>query len=162
MYKRYRSHEETPLLPADLNDIVEKYKHIFTVYSDIPDKHSIYPEVKRTPNKLSVLFPLKEHPIHGKTGLLATEKYDNEGFVTEYHYQWKLLIPKKGVHLSQVTAWENEAHSYPKYQTASEPHHHHHDPGDRSKRKENWDVRTLDEILGFIEKYIVSKREYMP
>src|SRR5699024_9839767 len=106
--------------------------HFFTFYSHIPGKEPVYPEVKKTAKKLSVLFPLKEHPVHGKTGLLATEKYSNEGFVIEYHYQWKLLIPKKGVRLSHISAWENESHNNPKYQTATEPHHHHHIPGDRS------------------------------
>jgi len=35
------------------------------------------------------------------------EKYDNEGFVTEYHYQWMLLISEKGARLSHISAWEN-------------------------------------------------------
>ncbi|GAE94932.1 hypothetical protein JCM21714_4132 [Gracilibacillus boraciitolerans JCM 21714] len=120
---------------------------------------------KRTNNKLSVLFPLKEHPVHGKTGLHATEKYKN-GFVAEYHYQWKIIIPKMGKLYHHISAWENEPHdaswTREKFKIKSESHHHHHVPGDREQRKENWDTLTLDDAFSFVAHYIHSGEEYKP
>jgi len=46
-------------------------------------------------DKLSVLFPLKEHPIHGITGLQATEKYDDNGYVKESGVLIIYFIPIK-------------------------------------------------------------------
>ncbi|MFD1363351.1 hypothetical protein [Lentibacillus salinarum] len=86
---------EKILLPADIPEILGKYGDLFCNYTQLPSKDSIYGNYKRTNHKLSVLFPLIEHPVHGKTGLHATEKYE-DGFVIEYHYQWKIIIPKMG------------------------------------------------------------------
>ena len=65
------------LLPADLDKILEKYGHLFQAYKNLSDRDSIYSNIKLTTTKMSVLFPLKEHPVHGATGLHATEKYGN-------------------------------------------------------------------------------------
>lgn len=73
------------LLPADLDQILEKYGHLFKTYRNLSNSNSIYSNFKLTTTKLSVLFPLKEHPVHGATGLHATEKYDKNRFVKEYH-----------------------------------------------------------------------------
>lgn len=147
-----------------MNEILEKYGHLLSSYVNLRERDSIFSRYKRTTNKLSVLFPLKEHPIHGITGLHATEKYDKEGFVKEYHYQWKTLIPKKGIRFSHISAWENEPHNGPntldKYKVTSEPHHHHHVPGDRKQRQENFHVHTLDAAFAFIKEYIESGNEY--
>ena len=117
-------------------------------------------------DKLSVLFPLKEHPIHGITGLQATEKYDDNGYVKEYHYQWKVLVPKYGIIYSHISAWENEPHDHPstpeEYKVNSEPHHHHHVPYDRHQRKDNYDIHSLESAFAFIAKYIESGEEYKP
>lgn len=61
------------LLPADIPVILEKYGNILATYENIPGRDFIYPDFKLTTNLLSALFPLKEHPIHGKTGLHAIE-----------------------------------------------------------------------------------------
>ncbi len=153
------------LLPADINNILDKYGHLLQSYTGLIEKDSIYANYKLTSNKLSVLFPLKEHPVHGITGLHATEKYKN-GYVKEYHYQWKIIIPKKGIRFSHISAWENEPHNAPNTpkedKVDSEPHHHHHVPGDRKCRKDNFDVQTLEAAFAFIAKYIESGEEYIP
>lgn len=71
------------LLPADINEILNKYGHLLQSYTNLRERDSVFANYKLTTNKLSILFPLKEHPIHGITGLHATEKYDNNGFVKE-------------------------------------------------------------------------------
>ncbi|SET40441.1 hypothetical protein SAMN05216389_110135 [Oceanobacillus limi] len=156
---------EKVLLPADIPDILEKYGDLLCNYPQLPTKDSIYGNYKRTNKKLSVLFPLIEHPVHGKTGLHATEKYE-DGYVTEYHYQWKIIIPKMGKLFHHISAWENEPHDAPwtpgKYKVKSEPHHHHHVPGNRDQRKENWDILTLDNAFSFVAHYIRSRDEYKP
>lgn len=153
------------LLPADLDAILEKYGHLLHAYKNLSDKNSIYANYKRTTNKLSVLLPLKEHPVHGATGLHATEKYKN-GFVKEYHYQWKIIIPKQGILLSHISAWENESHSDSntpeEFNVNSEPHHHHHVPGNRRERKDNFEIHTLDAAFAFVARYIESGEEYKP
>lgn len=154
------------LLPADLEEILEKYGHLFKAYQKLGERDSIYSNFKRTTTKLSVLFPLKEHPVHGITGLHATEKYDKDGFVKEYHYQWKIIIPKQGVLLSHISAWENEPHSNPntpeEFKVNSEPHHHHHVPGNRKERNDNFKIHTLDAAFAFVAKYIENGKEYKP
>lgn len=154
------------LLPADIHEILNKYHYLLQNYTNLREPNSIFTTFKRTSNKLSVLFPLKEHPIHGITGLHATEKYDESGHVIEYHYSWKIISPKQGVIYSHISAWENEPHAEPdtleKFIVHSEPHHHHHVPGDRRQRKENFDVHTLDAAFAFVEKYIESGDEYKP
>lgn len=101
------------LLPADIDDILEKYDDILESYQNFQERNSIYGSFKRTNRKLDVLFPFKEHPVHGITGLYATEKYDKNRHVREYHYQWKRLIPKEGIMFSHISAWENEPHEAP-------------------------------------------------
>ncbi|AOH57050.1 hypothetical protein ABE28_022115 [Peribacillus muralis] len=154
------------LLPADIPDIMERYRDIITHYDSIPGSDHIYPEYKRTRKLLSVLFPLREHPVHGKTGLHAIERYDDEDHVRKYSYQWKLIIPrmsKKGYHIS---AWGNDPHDHEdtplEFIVKSEPHHHHHVPGDWSKRQDNWNVWALEEALEFVAQYIRSGQEYKP
>lgn len=113
-----------------------------------------------------MLFPLIEHPIHGKTGLHVTEKYNEFGYVREYHYQWKIIVPKKGKLYSHIAAWENDSHDKDwtpnEYKVATEPHHYHHVPGDRKQRKENYDIWTLDDAFTFVAKYIETGEEYKP
>ncbi|KOP79480.1 hypothetical protein AMS59_06920 [Lysinibacillus sp. FJAT-14745] len=154
------------LLPADILEISKKYSHLLTNYPNLRERDSIFASIKRTSNKLSVLFPLKEHPIHGITGLHATEKYDENGYVKEYHYSWKRIIPKQGVIYNHISAWENEPHddsnTPEKYKVNSEPHHHHHVPGDRHQRKDNFDIHTLDTAFAFVANYIESGEEYKP
>ncbi|MGM8366804.1 hypothetical protein ACLIBG_15230 [Virgibacillus sp. W0181] len=154
------------LLPADIDDILQDYGDYLKSYQNLHTKSSIYASFKRTKTKLDVLFPLKEHPIHGITGLHAIEKYDEKGYVKEYHYQWKRIIPKTGIKFSHISAWENEAHNAPntsyEYIVDTEPHHHHHIPGERKHRKENYDIRTLDAAFNFVVHYIRSGKEYKP
>lgn len=154
------------LLPADINQILDQYGHLLQAYTNLPDRDSIFANYKITTKKLSVLFPLKEHPVHGITGLHATEKYKDDGSVKEYHYQWKIIIPKQGIKYSHISAWENEPHDAiwtPKeYIVASEPHHHHHVPGDRKQRKENFNIHTLEDAFAFVTEYIESGKEYKP
>ncbi|MGD6796287.1 hypothetical protein [Metabacillus indicus] len=154
------------LLPADITVILDQYGHLLQSYTNLTDRHSVFATFKLTTTKLSILFPFKEHPVHGITGLHATEKYDDNGFVKEYHYQWKVIIPKQGVLFSHISAWENEPHDDPKtpekYKVNSEPHHHHHIPGDRHQRKDNYDVQTLKSAFAFVSRYIESGSEYKP
>lgn len=153
------------LLPADLPSILEEYKDIFENYGDIYGKDKVYPRMKLTSNLLSVLFPLIEHPVYGKTGLLAIEKY-KDGKVTKYMYHWKIIIPKKGKHKQHISAWGNDPHDAkntpPQLQFKSEPHHHHHIPGDWNKRQDNWDVWTLDDAFRFVAHFIRNGEEYKP
>ncbi|ASK64232.1 hypothetical protein CFK37_19810 [Virgibacillus phasianinus] len=145
---RNKNHVQTPLRPAKIPDILKKYGHLLTSHENVPGKDRIYPNLKKTNNVLSVLFPLEEHPVHGKTGLLATEKYI-DGIVSKYSYQWKIIIPKLGKLNHHISAWGNDPHNAtwtrPEYRVESEPHHHHHVSGDWKARKENWDVWTLNE-----------------
>lgn len=156
----------TRLLPANLDDILEKYEDILESYQNLHERNSIYASFKLTKVKLDVLFLLKEHSIHGITGLHATEKYDKKGFVIEYHYQWKRIIPKQGIMFSHISAWENESHDAPNtptsYLVETEPHHHQHVPGNRTLRIENKETRTLIAVFKFISKYIRSGKEYRP
>lgn len=135
-------------------------------YQNLKERNSIYGTFKLTHKKLDVLFPLKEHPVHGITGLHATEKYDKSGHVSEYHYQWKRIIPKQGILFSHISAWENEPHDASNtpdaYKVATEPHHHHHIPGARKHRKENYDVRTLETAFKFVVPYLEGGKEYAP
>lgn len=154
------------LPPADLDDILDNYVDILESHINLRNKNSFYGNYKRTKTKLDVLFPFREHPVHGITGLHATEKYDREGYVQEYHYQWKRIIPKTGIIFSHISAWENEPHDAPntpsEYLVETEPHHHHHVPGDRKRRKENYDVLTLGDAFKFVCLYIRSGEEYKP
>lgn len=156
----------SPLLPADIDDILDSFGDILVSYQNFHEKNSIYGSFKRTKSKLDVLFPLKEHPIHGITGLHATEKYDENGYVREYHYQWKIIILKKGIMFSHISAWENEPHEASntpdEYLVVTEPHHHHHIPGNRKQRKANYDIRTLEAAFKFVAVYIRSGKEYKP
>lgn len=135
-------------------------------YKNLQERNSIYGSIKLANSQLNVLFPFKEHPIHGITGLHATEKYSEEGFVREYHYQWKIIIPKQGIRFSHITAWENEPHDTPdtseEFKVATEPHHHHYIPGARKRRKENYNIRTLKAAFQFVAPYIESGSEYKP
>lgn len=155
-----------PNTAANMDLISHKFGHLLENYIDVKEKKSIYPSVSLSKSKLRVLFPLKEHPIHGKTGLDALEIYDEQGFVTEYHYQWKSIIPKQGIIFSHISAWENEPHNLSEtpldFIVESEPHHHHYIPGERHHRQDNWDVWTLQEAFEFIEFYIESGNEYIP
>lgn len=159
------NHSVSPLLSADIDEILDKYGDILQSYVNLREKNSIYASYKQTDKKLDILFPFKEHPIHGITGLHATEKYDENGHVKEYHYQWKRIIPKQGVKYSHISAWENERHNKPdtpeKFIVETDPHHHHI-PGDRSQRKENYHYRTLDAVFNFVAHYIRSGEEYKP
>lgn len=127
------------LQPADLDIILESYEDILQSYQNHKDKNSIYGTFKKTNRKLEVLFLLKEHPIHGITGIHAVEKYNEKGFVKIYHYQWKRIIPKEGIANSHISAWENEPHANKNIPTEfvvkTEPNHHHHIPGERKKEK---------------------------
>lgn len=154
------------LLPADIDAILEEYGDILESYQNFRERNSIYATVKQTKSKLDILFPLKEHPIHGITGIPAVEKYDANGIVRKYHYQWKRIIPKEGIMFSHISAWENESHGDPntpaKYLVKTEPHHHHYKPGDRKARKENYNTRTLEAVFEFVAIYIRSGNEYKP
>lgn len=163
--KKYVDVNQT-LPPADIDEILSKYGHLLATYPIIAEKGPVYPEYKKTKKILSVLFPLKEHPVHGITGLHAVERYDNSGYVKRYSYQWKVIYPKKGKHYKHISAWENEPHdaewTSAEFIVMSEPHHHHHVPCDRRKRKENWNVWTLDDAFAFIQEYIETGKEYKP
>lgn len=154
------------LYPADIEDILDKFEDLLKSYPNLKEKNSIYTSLKLTKRKLDVLFPLKEHPIHGITGLHAVEKYDRHGFVKEYHYQWKRIIPKQGIRFSHISAWENEPHDAPNtptaFKVATEPHHHHHVPGERKHRQANYNIHTLEAALEFVAHFIVSSEEYKP
>lgn len=77
-----------PLLhPADIEDILEDYAYLLVSYQNLRERNSVYGSYKRTSKKLDILFPFKEHPVHGITGLHAVEKYDDRGYVRKYHYQ---------------------------------------------------------------------------
>jgi hypothetical protein len=160
-----QSRQQTEQLhPADLQEILERYGELLQTYSNLKVRESIFGNYKRDTKRLEILFPLREHPVHGITGLHVIELYDEAGYVREYHYSWKIIIPKMGKLLNHISAWENESHDAPgtpeRFITKTEPHHHHHIPGDRSKRQENWNVRTLEQAFEFIKPYIESEKPY--
>ncbi|BBH23263.1 hypothetical protein Back11_46080 [Paenibacillus baekrokdamisoli] len=144
----------TQLLPANLGNIFRKYEKWIEVYQNFRDKNSAHGDFFKSPKRIEIIFPLKEHPVHGITGLHVIERYDDHGYVREYQYMWKVIVPKIGVQLNHISSWGNEPHNAPgtnpKFITDTEPHHHHHVPGDRSQRKENWDVHTLEQAFEFI------------
>lgn len=154
----------TTLLPANLGSILKKYDKWIEVYTNFTGKNSVHGEFHKSPKRIEIIFPLKEHPHHGVTGLHAIEKYDDAGFVQEYQYMWKVIVPKMGVQLNHISSWGNEAHNSPgtksEYITDTEPHHHHHVPGDRSKRQSNWNVHTLEQAFEFIIPFLESGEEY--
>ncbi|MFD2412737.1 DUF6516 family protein [Paenibacillus rhizoplanae] len=153
------------LLPANLFNITAQFGHLLETYPNVPGNSGIYGNYKRNTNKLDVLFPLKEHPVHGITGLHALESYDDAGYVRRYTYSWKIIIPKMGISLHHISAWGNDPHDLPdtpeEFKVITEPHHHHHIPGNRRHRKENWDVHTLEEAFNYVEPYIVNGIEYI-
>lgn len=55
----------TILFSADIDDILNKYGDILDSYHNLLERNSIYASFKRTKTRLDVLFPLKEHPVHG-------------------------------------------------------------------------------------------------
>lgn len=121
----------TQLLPADMDQIIEDFGHLFQVYPRFNDKNSIYADYRRTPKKLEVLFPLLMHPTHGITGLHAPELYDDAGTVREYQYAWKRIIPVEGIKkYSHICSWGNDSHpaetTLAELCVNTEPHHHHH------------------------------------
>lgn len=154
------------LLPADISEILDKYQHLLESRYNYRGKSSIFTGFKRTRKRLEILFPLKKHPIHGITGLHVVENYNNVGYIRLYQYNWKVIIPKSGVQKSHISSWGNDSHDAnwtPKeYKVITEPHHHHFDPRNRGKRKESFDVRTLDQAFSFIERYIETGLEYFP
>lgn len=165
-----RGNTNTPgidiLLPADIDDLLEKYGQYLKSYTQMRDKESIYANFKKTPKRLDVLFPLIEHPVHGITGIHAVENYYKSGYVRQYQYQWKIIIPKMGIQMSHISGWGNDPHDAEwtpeEYKVKTEPHHHHYDPKDRKKRRENYDVRTLEQVFAFVTKYLDSGKEYKP
>lgn len=152
------------LYPANIQEILEEFNDLFQVYDKLVDRDSIYASFRADTKRLEVLFPLREHPIHGITGLRACEKYNDNGYVQRYEYQWKRIIPKSGIQTSHIASWGNDPHDANwtpgMYRVHSEPHHHHYDPMDRKKRRSNWEVRTLRNALLFVKHYIDSGEEY--
>lgn len=154
------------LLPADVDDILEKYGHLLKSYPNLRDHESIFANFKRTNKRLEVLFPLIEHPIHGVTGLHSVENYNEAGYVRLYQYHWKIIISKLGVQLNHISGWGNEPHDAEgtpeEYRIKTEPHHHHYDPTDRKKRRENYTVRTLDQAFAFVAEFLENGKKYEP
>jgi len=154
------------LLPAMMDDILEEYGHYLQSHSQLNVGESIFGNYKRTMKRLEVLFPLIEHPVHGITGIHAVENYDDAGCVRQYQYQWKIIVPKMGIQLSHISGWGNDPHDAEwtpeEYKVTTELHHHHYDPNDRKKRRENFEVRTLDQVFTFVTKYLDSGIEYKP
>ncbi|WCF11388.1 DUF6516 family protein (plasmid) [Paenibacillus thiaminolyticus] len=152
------------LYPADIQEILEEFEHLLQVYDNFRDRESIYSNFIIDVKRLEVVFPLREHPIHGITGLRAYEKYDDAGYVLRYDYQWKRIVPKMGIQLSHITSWGNDPHDAPdtpeEYRVETEPHHHHYDPQNRKNRCENYNIRTLRDAFKFIEPYILEGKEY--
>jgi hypothetical protein len=157
---------DNPLLyPADISEILDDFGHLLAVYENLPERDSIFGSYRRTNKRLEVIFPLIEHPIHGITGLIAIEKYNEAGYVERYDYIWKRVLPKEGIQTAHITSWGNEPHNAiwtpDSYKIVTEPHHHHFDPTDRKKRKENYDVRTLRQAFSFVGEYITTGKEYV-
>lgn len=73
---------DPPLLPADLDEILEDFGFLLENHTGFKDRESVYGSYKRDRKALLVIFPLKVHPIHGITGLRAYEKYDDTGTIS--------------------------------------------------------------------------------
>lgn len=152
-FKQKQPLENALLYPADMYVILDKYGHLLKSYPNLREKESVFANYRRTIKRLEVLLPLKEHPVHGITGLHVVENYDEAGYIRRYQYNWKIIIPRLGVKLHHISAWGNEPHDAEwtpnEYCIETEPHHHHYDPEDRRKRKENYNVRTLDQAFQY-------------
>jgi len=152
------------LLPADIDGILDEFGSYLKSYTRLAERESIFANYKRSTKKLEVLFPLIEHPIHGITGLHVVENYNDAGFVSKYHYQWKVIVPKMGIQTSHISGWGNDSHhavtTPEEYKVKTEPHHHHYDPSDRKKRRENYDVRSLQQVFKFVASYLDSGLQY--
>lgn len=153
------------LTPSDIGEVLEKYEDIISQYSVGKGKEYV-PRYEKNERYMKAVIPLKEHPEYGITGIVALETYNDDGLVEQYSYSWRILYPKKGNHAGHITAWENEPHDSPntptKYRVATEPHHHHHVPFDRRQRKENYDVRTLNDAFSKVAEFIRSGKPYTP
>ncbi|UJL46758.1 hypothetical protein KFZ58_02035 [Virgibacillus sp. NKC19-16] len=154
------------LLPADIDDILVTYGYLLKSYKHLYNRNSIFANFRRTNKRLEVLFPLIEHPVLGITGLHAVENYNEKGYIRLYQYNWKIIIPKKSIQLSHISGWGNDPHNAEwtpdEFKIETEPHHHHYDPHDRTKRRANYDVRSLEQAFNFIKKYIETGKEYNP
>lgn len=164
----YDSPTEEKLLPTNILEVLEKFASFLKHYKQIGPTYKKddvgYVEYERKSKKLRVLFPLKEHPIHGITGIEISEKYNDEDYVERYIYVWKKILPKAGVSSSHICGWGNDPHNAPntpdEYKVDTEPHHHHYDPKDRKHRKNNFRVRTVEDVFDFVVPYILSGKEY--
>lgn len=152
-------------LPSDIEEILEKYEDIISQYAVGKGKEYV-PRYERNERFMRAIIPLKEHPEYGITGMVAFETYDEDGRIERYSYSWRILHPKRGKHAGHITAWENDPHDSPntppEYRVTTEPHHHHHVPFDRRQRKENYDVRTLDDAFSKVAEFVRSGKPYTP
>jgi len=159
-----RSDRAEILFPTDMDRILEKYEDVIENYPHLENRDPLYARYEQDTEKLIAVIPLKKHPVYGITGFVGYEKYNDEGLVERYSYAWRILVPKLGNGPGHITAWENDPHDKPntrrKYRVATEPHHHHHVPFDRSKRKENYDVRTMDDAFSIVADYIRNGKPY--
>lgn len=168
MIQKYDSTTEKRLLPTNITAISKKFSPFFKHYKKIgptDEKDDVgYVDYKRTHKKMYALIPLQEHPIHGITGIEISEKYDDQGYVERYIYEWKKVLPRQGVSTSHISGWGNEPHNAPntpeKYKVDTEPHHHHYDPNDRKNRRNSFQVRTVEDVFNFVIPYIQSGDEY--
>ncbi|WP_353949062.1 DUF6516 family protein [Sporolactobacillus sp. Y61] len=159
------THEAPSLLsPANIYNITQKYSDLFQEYPQYPQCHTLV--FKNSTREIEGWIPLKKHHNYGITGMHFVERYDGQGLVKGYNYEWKCFYPIKGIQLSHIISWGNEPHdapgTAPSLKTKTEPHHCHYCPNDRRLRRENYTVRSLDMAFTFIAYYIKNDDPYDP
>lgn len=150
---------------SNFDAILENYAYLIQEYDNCAIEEPRI-RLKRKRSSMEVHYPLKEHPIYGITVLYAYEKYDEEGYIVRYMYNWYTMYPKSGKHQKHISSWENGPHDDPhtpdEFRVSSEPHHQHHTPGNRNNRQPSFHVRCLEDVFFEIEHCVIHGSEYLP
>lgn len=113
-------------------------------------------------NKIKAILPLQDHELYGESVLFISEKLDEDGNITQYHYGWELSQRErsKGKKPRHIMAFGNEEHSPGTHAwVESNPFHHHHVPGEPRQRKATT-VDSLEAVISILECYIYEVKNY--
>ncbi|WP_433959425.1 toxin-antitoxin system TumE family protein [Cytobacillus horneckiae] len=150
-----------------INQIV-RINYIQNIFESNPtifelEKYPTVLEIKREgKSKIKSILPLIDHPIYGETILYISEKLNDEGEISEYHYGWELSQGKKrlGKKLRHIMAFGNEDHKKgTNAWVETNPFHHHHIPEEPRKRKST-SVQDLDSVIMILRDFIQGKLKY--
>lgn len=141
--------------------IINIVSNLESIISGIPEQEIL----KKSDGRIIFIgkLPFIKHPIYGDSGIKFREVYDTNGSLINYDYSWEKMPPKGrlGKQLRHISAWGMESHDGKNW-VESNPYHHHHIPEDRTKRQSCWNIRSLEDVVEFVRKYIEFKIEYTP